>query len=160
MLYSNKTESITVLKTIVFLITLQESKHRNERKSQVNLDLFGGNLEQYIDQIDNNYKEEQQIIERKGLSDRLEKLHKGFKTAKQKDTENKIIVNDDVSSHLEVGSVPWQQFDVERYVGATALRRGENPYHRNKFNQLESDKLKPDRNVMDTRHSQLVNFFL
>jgi len=135
------------------LVPYKESKHRNERKSQVNLDLFGGNLEQYIDQIDNNYKEEQQIIERKGLSDRLEKLHKGFKTAKQKDTENKIIVNDDVSSHLEVGSVPWQQFDVERYVGATALRRGENPYHRNKFNQLESYKLKPDRNVMDTRHS-------
>lgn len=92
------------------------------------------------------------------MSDRLEKLHKGFKTAKQKDTENKIIVTDYVSSHLEVGSVPWQQFDVERYVGATALRRGENPYHRNKFNQLESDKLKPDRNVMDTRHSQLVFF--
>jgi len=135
------------------LVPYKEIKHQNERKSEVNLDLFGGNLEQYIDQIDNNYKEEEQIIERPGLSDRLEKLHKGFKTAKQKDTENKIIVTDYVSSHLEVGSVPWQQFDVERYVGATALRRGENPYHRNKFNQLESDKLKPDRNVMDTRHS-------
>uniref|UniRef100_A0A7N8WKE7 Polypeptide N-acetylgalactosaminyltransferase n=1 Tax=Mastacembelus armatus TaxID=205130 RepID=A0A7N8WKE7_9TELE len=38
------------------------------------------------------------------------------------------------------------------YVGATVVRPGQDPYARNKFNQVESDKLRMDRAVPDTRH--------
>uniref|UniRef100_A0A4W4E688 Polypeptide N-acetylgalactosaminyltransferase n=1 Tax=Electrophorus electricus TaxID=8005 RepID=A0A4W4E688_ELEEL len=46
----------------------------------------------------------------------------------------------------------WQDFDQDLYVGATVVRPGQDPYARNKFNQVESDKLRMDRNVPDTRH--------
>uniref|UniRef100_A0A674MKA5 Polypeptide N-acetylgalactosaminyltransferase n=1 Tax=Takifugu rubripes TaxID=31033 RepID=A0A674MKA5_TAKRU len=50
------------------------------------------------------------------------------------------------------GIVRWQDFDQDQYVGATVVRPGQDPYARNKFNQVESDKLRMDRAVPDTRH--------
>ena len=52
------------------------------------------------------------------------------------------------------GKVRWQDFDQDLYVGATVVRPGQDPYARNKFNQLESDKLRMDRAVPDTRHDK------
>uniref|UniRef100_A0AAZ3PBG9 Polypeptide N-acetylgalactosaminyltransferase n=1 Tax=Oncorhynchus tshawytscha TaxID=74940 RepID=A0AAZ3PBG9_ONCTS len=46
----------------------------------------------------------------------------------------------------------WQDFDQDLYVGATVVRPGQDPYARNKFNQVECDKLRMDRGVPDTRH--------
>lgn len=56
------------------------------------------------------------------------------------------------------GKVRWQDFDQDLYVGATVVRPGQDPYARNKFNQVESDKLRMDRAVPDTRHDQYVAF--
>ncbi|KAG7279140.1 hypothetical protein CRUP_022335 [Coryphaenoides rupestris] len=53
---------------------------------------------------------------------------------------------------LPPGKVRWQDFDQDLYVGATVVRPGQDPYARNKFNQVESDKLRMDRSVPDTRH--------
>lgn len=53
-----------------------------------------------------------------------------------------------------VGKVRWQDFDQDAYVGATVVRSGQDPYARNKFNQVESDKLRMDRSIPDTRHDQ------
>uniref|UniRef100_A0A4W3GVX1 Polypeptide N-acetylgalactosaminyltransferase n=1 Tax=Callorhinchus milii TaxID=7868 RepID=A0A4W3GVX1_CALMI len=39
-------------------------------------------------------------------------------------------------------------------IGATMVKAGQDPYARNKFNQMESDKLQMDRNIPDTRHDQ------
>lgn len=55
------------------------------------------------------------------------------------------------------GKVRWQDFDQDLYVGATVVRPGQDPYARNKFNQVESDKLHMDRGVPDTRHDQYVD---
>uniref|UniRef100_A0A8C2KSE0 Polypeptide N-acetylgalactosaminyltransferase n=1 Tax=Cyprinus carpio TaxID=7962 RepID=A0A8C2KSE0_CYPCA len=62
---------------------------------------------------------------------------------------------DDKAHSLETlppGKVRWQDFDQDLYVGATVVRPGQDPYARNKFNQVESDKLRMDRSVPDTRH--------
>ncbi|KAJ8787328.1 hypothetical protein J1605_005733 [Eschrichtius robustus] len=48
--------------------------------------------------------------------------------------------------------VRWRDFNQEAYVGGTMVRSGQDPYARNKFNQVESDKLQMDRAVPDTRH--------
>lgn len=55
---------------------------------------------------------------------------------------------------LPPGKVRWQDFDQDLYVGATVVKPGQDPYARNKFNQVESDKLRMDRGVPDTRHDQ------
>ncbi|ETE65447.1 Polypeptide N-acetylgalactosaminyltransferase 2 [Ophiophagus hannah] len=55
---------------------------------------------------------------------------------------------------LPPGKVRWQDFDQDAYVGVTMVKAGQDPYARNKFNQVESDKLRMDRNVQDTRHDQ------
>ncbi|KAG2468464.1 GALT2 acetylgalactosaminyltransferase, partial [Polypterus senegalus] len=52
------------------------------------------------------------------------------------------------------GKMRWQDFDQDQYVSATVVKPGQDPYARNKFNQLESDKLRMDRTVPDTRHDQ------
>lgn len=62
------------------------------------------------------------------------------------------------SLSLRVGKVHWQDFDQDLYVGATVVRPGQDPYARNKFNQVESDKLRMDRAVPDTRHDQYVSW--
>ncbi|OCT80006.1 hypothetical protein XELAEV_18026822mg [Xenopus laevis] len=55
---------------------------------------------------------------------------------------------------LPPGKVRWQDFNQDAYVGATVVRPGQDAYARNKFNQVESDKLLMDRSVQDTRHEQ------
>ncbi|XP_072032182.1 polypeptide N-acetylgalactosaminyltransferase 2-like [Amphiura filiformis] len=47
----------------------------------------------------------------------------------------------------------WQNFDSKTYIDKTMVKPGGDAYSRNKFNQVESDKLKVDRDVPDTRHS-------
>ncbi|XP_074079137.1 polypeptide N-acetylgalactosaminyltransferase 2 isoform X3 [Macrotis lagotis] len=64
---------------------------------------------------------------------------------------------DDKAQNVETlppGKVRWQDFNQEAYVGVTMVRSGQDPYARNKFNQVESDKLRMDRNIPDTRHDQ------
>lgn len=59
-----------------------------------------------------------------------------------------------LSALLLAGKVRWRDFNQEAYVGGTMVRSGQDPYARNKFNQVESDKLRMDRAVPDTRHDQ------
>uniref|UniRef100_A0A4W5RMS1 Polypeptide N-acetylgalactosaminyltransferase n=1 Tax=Hucho hucho TaxID=62062 RepID=A0A4W5RMS1_9TELE len=63
-----------------------------------------------------------------------------------------IFILSPVSLLWFAGKVRWQDFDQDLYVGATVVRPGQDPYARNKFNQVESDKLRMDRGVPDTRH--------
>ncbi|GAA6077077.1 polypeptide N-acetylgalactosaminyltransferase 2 [Tachysurus ichikawai] len=63
-------------------------------------------------------------------------------------------VRDDPGCSSQTGKVRWQDFDQDLYVGATVVKPGQDPYARNKFNQVESDKLRMDRGVPDTRHDQ------
>ncbi|XP_029315390.1 polypeptide N-acetylgalactosaminyltransferase 2 isoform X1 [Cottoperca gobio] len=70
-------------------------------------------------------------------------------------SRSKTHMSDDKTHSLETlapGKVRWQDFDQDLYVGATVVRPGQDPYARNKFNQVESDKLRMDRAVPDTRH--------
>lgn len=70
-------------------------------------------------------------------------------------SRSKSHSSDDRSHSMETlppGKVRWQDFDQDLYVGATVVRPGQDPYARNKFNQVESDKLRMDRAVPDTRH--------
>ncbi|XP_033639807.1 polypeptide N-acetylgalactosaminyltransferase 2-like [Asterias rubens] len=48
----------------------------------------------------------------------------------------------------------WQNFDQAAYIAKTLVKKGGDAYARNKFNQVESDKLKMDRGIPDTRHTQ------
>lgn len=52
------------------------------------------------------------------------------------------------------GTLPWQKFNVEKYLAKTAVKVGGDGYVRNKFNQIESDKVAMDRVVPDTRQSR------
>ncbi|XP_055340751.1 polypeptide N-acetylgalactosaminyltransferase 2-like [Paramacrobiotus metropolitanus] len=52
------------------------------------------------------------------------------------------------------GAVPWQEFDVAAYLAKTAVKVGEDGYIKNKFNQIESDKVSMERSVPDTRQPQ------
>lgn len=47
---------------------------------------------------------------------------------------------------------PSKGFDEKAYLSAKQLKPGEDPYRQHAFNQLESDKLSPDRPIRDTRH--------
>ncbi|XP_034434834.1 polypeptide N-acetylgalactosaminyltransferase 2 isoform X2 [Hippoglossus hippoglossus] len=70
-------------------------------------------------------------------------------------SRSKLHSSDDKTHGLETlppGKVRWQDYDQDLYVGATVVRSGQDPYARNKFNQVESDKLRMDRAVPDTRH--------
>lgn len=55
------------------------------------------------------------------------------------------------------GSLPWRKFDVKTYLAKTAVKIGEDGYVRNKFNQIESDKVAIDRSVPDTRQTRYVD---
>lgn len=46
-------------------------------------------------------------------------------------------------------SIPWQEFDWKAYVGVSNFGPGDDAYSRNKFNQLASDSLPPDRGRLD-----------
>nr|DBA26968.1 TPA: hypothetical protein GDO54_011155 [Pyxicephalus adspersus] len=74
---------------------------------------------------------------------------------KRKDPHN--VNEEEKNQNLETlppGKVRWQDFDQDAYVGVTVVRPGQDAYARNKFNQVESDKLRMDRSVPDTRHDQ------
>lgn len=47
---------------------------------------------------------------------------------------------------------PAAYLDARQYVSGGALRPGEDPYRRNRFNQAASDALASDRDVPDTRN--------
>ncbi|KAK2104392.1 hypothetical protein P7K49_018248 [Saguinus oedipus] len=60
-------------------------------------------------------------------------------------------------SHVTIMSIcvtgtPSKGFDEKAYLSAKQLKAGEDPYRQHAFNQLESDKLSPDRPIRDTRH--------
>lgn len=46
----------------------------------------------------------------------------------------------------------WEYFDEAGYIRGGALRTGEDPYIRNRFNQEASDTLPSNREIPDTRH--------
>ena len=46
----------------------------------------------------------------------------------------------------------WEYFDEIGYIHAGALRTGEDPYVRNRFNQEASDALPSNREIPDTRN--------
>ncbi|XP_063097135.1 polypeptide N-acetylgalactosaminyltransferase 16 isoform X1 [Cavia porcellus] len=52
----------------------------------------------------------------------------------------------------QVTGTPSKGFDEKAYLSAKQLKPGEDPYRQHAFNQLESDKLSPDRPIRDTRH--------
>ncbi|MEE6475321.1 hypothetical protein FKM82_010703 [Ascaphus truei] len=94
-------------------------------------------------------------------------MYSGTTVSNRKDDWNEIdavkkrdphsINGEDKTENVETlppGKVRWQDFDQEAYVGVTVVRPGQDPYARNKFNQVESDKLRMDRSVPDTRHDQ------
>ncbi|RXM97836.1 Polypeptide N-acetylgalactosaminyltransferase 2 [Acipenser ruthenus] len=77
----------------------------------------------------------------------------GSESLKRKETHSSNA--EDKAHSLETlppGKRRWQDFNQELYVGATVVKPGQDPYARNKFNQVESDKLQMDRGVPDTRH--------
>ncbi|XP_057656640.1 polypeptide N-acetylgalactosaminyltransferase 2-like isoform X1 [Diorhabda carinulata] len=51
------------------------------------------------------------------------------------------------------GRLAWNYFDESAYVSKGRLRKGEDPYGRNKFNQQASDNLSSNREVPDTRNA-------
>ncbi|KAM7354077.1 polypeptide N-acetylgalactosaminyltransferase 2 isoform 2-T4 [Cochliomyia hominivorax] len=60
------------------------------------------------------------------------------------------------------GSAPggigeWEYFDEAGYIRGGALRTGEDPYIRNRFNQEASDALPSNREIPDTRHPMCRN---
>lgn len=46
----------------------------------------------------------------------------------------------------------WDYFDEAGYIQRGGLRTGEDPYVRNRFNQMASDLLPSNRNIPDTRN--------
>ena len=55
---------------------------------------------------------------------------------------------------------PSRGFDEKAYLAAKQLKPGEDPYRQHAFNQLESDKLSPDRPIRDTRHTGVASVVL
>lgn len=45
----------------------------------------------------------------------------------------------------------WRYFDEKAYIKGNALKEGEDPYFKNKFNQAASDQLPSNREIPDTR---------
>lgn len=51
------------------------------------------------------------------------------------------------------GRLTWNYFDENGYISRGGLREGEDPYIRNRFNQLASDSLPSNRDIPDTRNA-------
>lgn len=61
-------------------------------------------------------------------------------------------------SEQEISNVRWNpKFDEKAYIAATALKKGEDAYKRNAFNQAECDKLPSNREIPDTREYRYVH---
>ncbi|XP_032478235.1 polypeptide N-acetylgalactosaminyltransferase 16 isoform X2 [Phocoena sinus] len=61
-------------------------------------------------------------------------------------------LREDRTIPLIVTGTPSKGFEEKAYLAAKQLKPGEDPYRQHAFNQLESDKLSPDRPIRDTRH--------
>lgn len=48
----------------------------------------------------------------------------------------------------------WWDFDDAGFLHQAHLKPGEDPYAKHNFNQVVSNKMKPDRSIPDTRNSQ------
>ncbi|XP_060605412.1 polypeptide N-acetylgalactosaminyltransferase-like isoform X2 [Ruditapes philippinarum] len=70
------------------------------------------------------------------------------------DWEQVKKVNAVVDKDSESNDIPWEEFPENVYINKKALKPGEDPYGRNKFNQQASDNTKSNRDVPDTRHAQ------
>uniref|UniRef100_A0A1B0BTJ8 Polypeptide N-acetylgalactosaminyltransferase n=1 Tax=Glossina palpalis gambiensis TaxID=67801 RepID=A0A1B0BTJ8_9MUSC len=57
--------------------------------------------------------------------------------------------------HNSIGE--WEYFDEAGYIKGGALRPGEDPYVRNRFNQEASDALPSNREIPETRHPMCRN---
>ncbi|XP_055386271.1 polypeptide N-acetylgalactosaminyltransferase 2 [Condylostylus longicornis] len=53
-----------------------------------------------------------------------------------------------------ISATTWDYFDEAGYIKGGALRFGEDPYVRNRFNQKASDSLPSNREIPDTRHPE------
>ncbi|XP_017777755.1 PREDICTED: polypeptide N-acetylgalactosaminyltransferase 2 [Nicrophorus vespilloides] len=57
------------------------------------------------------------------------------------------------SAETTDGRLTWNYFDESGYVSRAGLRAGEDPYFRNRFNQVASDNLPSNRDIPDTRNA-------
>lgn len=78
-----------------------------------------------------------------------------------KHNNNRILNNYNSESNIGgIAGVPidtspkvsWDYFDEAGYIARGGLRKGEDPYSRNKFNQKASDELPSNREIPDTRN--------
>lgn len=67
-------------------------------------------------------------------------------------SQHAIMATGRTNSHHGNSPNEWQYFDESGYIKAGALRPGEDPYIRNRFNQAASDALPSNRAIPDTRH--------
>lgn len=73
---------------------------------------------------------------------------------------NRILNNYNTNNDLVAGThsqtfdgrLSWDYFDERAYISRGALREGEDPYVRNRFNQQASDSLPSNRDIPDTRN--------
>lgn len=56
------------------------------------------------------------------------------------------------SSSSITSQLSWDYFDEQGYIKRGGLRKGEDPYIRNRFNQQASDQLPSNRDIPDTRN--------
>lgn len=70
-------------------------------------------------------------------------------------TNSSTSVNEALSSHTSsniISQFSWDYFDEQGYIKRGALRVGEDPYIKNRFNQQASDLIPSNRGIPDTRN--------
>ena len=58
------------------------------------------------------------------------------------------------SSHTDTTKMSWTYFDESSYILGSSLKNGEDPFERNKFNQMVSDHISSSRDIPDTRNQR------
>jgi len=56
--------------------------------------------------------------------------------------------------------IDMQYFNEKKYIEGKSVKKGDDPYAKNKFNQAASDKLASNREIPDTRLDNISFFFL